>query len=165
MNKNWIQLIIIVMLLSIEFCSEKSLEKMPEKENKVHVPSNSNPVVYFEIPVNDLDRAIQFYKRVFNFTFDKDIIDKNEMALFPFSESSSGISGALAKGKVYKPTKNGVILYFYSENIEKTLQLAKENGGKLLYPKTSNGELGFVAEFEDSEGNRIALHEKTVPSK
>jgi uncharacterized protein len=165
MKKNWILFIIFIILICFEFCSEKSLEKMPDKETKVNIPSKSNPVVYFEIPVKDLDRAIQFYKHVFNFTFEKEMIDKNEMALFPFSETSSGISGALAKGKVYKPTKNGVILYFYSENIEKTLQLVNENGGKLLYPKTSNGELGFVAEFEDSEGNRIALHQKTVPSK
>ena len=34
-----------------------------------------------------------------------------------------------------------------------------KNGGNILYPKTSVGDLGFVAEFEDSEGNRIALHQ------
>ncbi|WP_109097788.1 VOC family protein [Aquimarina sp. AU58] len=118
-----------------------------------------NPVVYFEIPVTDIDRAIKFYKSVFNFTFEKEIIDKNEMALFPFEEENTGISGALAKGEIYKPTHNGVVIYFNTENIDKTLKIAIENGGQMLYPKTSNGDLGFVAEFEDSEGNRIALHQ------
>jgi predicted enzyme related to lactoylglutathione lyase len=30
-------------------------------------------------------------------------------------------------------------------------------GGKVLFPKKSIGELGWVAELEDSEGNCIAL--------
>ncbi|TRX60886.1 VOC family protein [Fulvivirga sp. M361] len=118
-----------------------------------------NPVVYFEIPVTDVDRAIRFYSSVFNVKFEKDSIDHNEMALFPFSDDSFGISGALAKGEIYRPTKDGVVIYFRTENIDETLKLATENGGQVLYPKTSNGDLGFVAEFEDSEGNRIALHQ------
>ena len=78
------------------------------------------------------------------------------MALFPFANKNTGISGALAKGEVYKPTKDGVVIYFKSENIDETLKLATSNGGKILYPKTNNG-IGLVAEFEDTEGNRIAL--------
>ena len=118
----------------------------------------SNPVVYFEIPVKNMDRAMLFYKSVFNFDFAKEIIDNNEMALFPFAEGTSGISGALAKGEIYKPTKEGVLIYFKTENIDETLRLSKENGGHFLYPKTDNG-IGFVAEFEDTEGNRIALYQ------
>ncbi|RWX01699.1 VOC family protein [Flavobacterium cerinum] len=118
----------------------------------------SNPVVYFEIPVADMDRAVQFYSAVFNFEFRNDIIDDNEMALFPFTDETGGISGALAKGEIYKPTINGTLIYFATEDIDQTLKLAVENGGEVLYSKTSNGELGFVAEFKDSEGNRIALH-------
>jgi predicted enzyme related to lactoylglutathione lyase len=89
---------------------------------------------------------------------DKEIIDKNEMALFPFVDENSGISGALAKGEIYKPTKDGVVIYFKTEYIEQTLQLATSNGGQILYPKTDNG-IGLVAEFEDTEGNRIALYQ------
>ena len=70
----------------------------------------SNPVVYFEIPVNDIDRAIKFYKAVFDFDFDKDQIDNNKMTLFHFSEENSGISGALTKGETQKPAKAGVVV-------------------------------------------------------
>jgi hypothetical protein len=59
-----------------------------------------NPVVYFEIPVTDLDRAMQFYAAVFGFDFEKMVIDHNEMALFPLAKDGSGITGALAKGKI-----------------------------------------------------------------
>ncbi|PWN60677.1 VOC family protein [Chryseobacterium oncorhynchi] len=122
--------------------------------------SNTNPVVYFEIPVNDLERAETFYSAVFNFSFDKEIIDHYEMALFPFEEKNSGITGALAKGDVYKPSKNGVIIYFKTGNIEATLHRVIQHGGKILYPKKIDEKYGFaVAEFEDSEGNRIALHQ------
>ncbi|MDR4952322.1 VOC family protein [Chryseobacterium sp. ES2] len=121
---------------------------------------STNPVVYFEIPVNDLERAEKFYTAVFNFSFDKEIIDGYEMALFPFEEKNSGITGSLAKGEVYKPSKNGVIIYFKTENIDQTLEKAVQHGGSVLYPKRIDEKYGFaVAEFEDSEGNRIALHE------
>lgn len=118
----------------------------------------SNPVVYFEIPVNDIDRAIKFYTSVFNFDLDKETIDNNEMALFPFVDENPGISGALAKGEIYIPTKDGVVIYFKTENIDETIKLATANGGQLLYPITDNG-IGLVAEFEDTEGNRIALYQ------
>jgi len=121
--------------------------------DKSSLTKKSNPVVYFEIPVNDMDRSIKFYKAVFGFEFDKETIDNNEMALFPFVDESSGISGALAKGQIYKPTKDGVVIYFNTAHIDETLALATSNGGRMLYPKTDNG-IGFVAEFEDTEGNR-----------
>ena len=118
-----------------------------------------NSVVYFEIPVKDMNRATTFYQSVFDLTFKREIIDKNEMVLFPFTEDGTGISGALARGEIYEPTKNGVVIYFKTENIQETLKKVIESGGQVLYPLTSNGDLGFVAEFEDSEGNRIALHQ------
>lgn len=119
-----------------------------------------NPVVYFEIPVLDMVRAIAFYSAVFDFTFEKNIIDHNEMAFFPFEDGARGITGALAKGEIYVPTMQGVLVYFGTTDIDAILQKAVEAGGEILYPKTSNGELGQVAEFKDSEGNRIALHQK-----
>ena len=119
-----------------------------------------NPVVYFEIPVLDMERAIIFYSAVFDFTFEKNIIDHNEMAFFPFEDGARGITGSLAEGEIYVPTMQGVLVYFGTDDIDAILHKAVEAGGEILYPKTSNGELGHVAEFKDSEGNRIALHQK-----
>jgi predicted enzyme related to lactoylglutathione lyase len=138
-------------------CSEHK-NKSTQQVNKDIIQKKSNPVVYFEIPVIDIDRATRFYSTVFNFKFDTTIIDNNKMALFPFTEEKSGISGALAKGEIYKPTKDGVLIYFNTANIDETLRLANVNGGQILYPKTDNG-IGLVAEFEDTEGNRIALYQ------
>lgn len=117
-----------------------------------------NPVTYFEIPVSSLNRAIEFYSSVFDFQFERSIVDGIEMAFFPYYDGKSGITGALAKGESYVPGLQGVRIYFSSENIEETLHKVVLAGGKILYPLTSVGEWGSVAEFEDSEGNCIALH-------
>lgn len=95
-----------------------------------------NPVVHFEIPVADMDRA---------------------MAFFPRAEGQPGASGALACGDVYVPSKTGPILYFDVPDITPVLARAQAHGGAVLYPRTHVGEAGYVAEIEDSEGNRIAL--------
>lgn len=141
--------VIVILCLTAFYVKKEFMEK-----------SSFNPVVYFEIPVIDMDRAVKFYAAVFDFDFEKEIIDHNENALFPFSEGSQGITGALAKGEIYVPSKTGTLIYFHTESIENTLSKVEKNGGKMLYPKTMIGDLGFVAEFEDSEGNRIALHSK-----
>jgi uncharacterized protein len=115
-------------------------------------------VCYFEIPVTDLERAIMFYTAVFGYQLERVEIDGNEMALFPASEEASRITGALAKGESYIPGKQGSRIYFSIVSIEETLHKVELVGGRVLYPETSIGELGSVAEFEDSEGNCIALH-------
>lgn len=160
----WTKLEIYIQQLWLDFlynfwlCLETIQNQKLTNLVKDNMITKTNPVVYFEIPVNDINRAIKFYTKVFNFDFDKDNIDNNEMALFPFSDENSGISGALAKGEIYKPTKDGVVIYFKSDNIDETLKLVTSNGGQILYSKTDNG-LGFVAEFQDTEGNRIALYQ------
>lgn len=119
-----------------------------------------NPVVYFEIPVLDLDRACDFYSKVFETTLTKEVVDGYQMALFETSDESFGASGALVVGDVYVPSQQGCFLYFGVESIDETIARALELGGSLLYPKKSNGDLGSVTEIQDSEGNRIALHEE-----
>jgi predicted enzyme related to lactoylglutathione lyase len=119
----------------------------------------TNPVMFFEIPATDLERAKTFYKAVFNVSFEDASIDGNDMSFFSFDSELKGISGALAKGETYKPTKEGVIIYFHSKNIDETLEKVLEQNGTIFYPKTSVGSMGFVAEFIDTEGNRIAIHQ------
>ncbi|WP_340064768.1 VOC family protein [Ascidiimonas aurantiaca] len=119
-----------------------------------------NPVVYFEIPVTNMERAQRFYETVFDVAFEKEVIDGNDMALFPFSENQTGITGALAKGDSYRPGREGTLVYFGTDQIDDVLVKAQQNGGAVLYPKTAN-EYGYVAEFEDTEGNRIGLFMKT----
>lgn len=116
-----------------------------------------NPVVHFEIPVTDMDRAVRFYEVVFGYKLRRDKVDGYAMAFFPRADGRPGASGALAQGDVYKPAKAGPVLYFEVADIDAVLARAKAQGAEILYPRKDLGEAGFVAEIEDSEGNRIAL--------
>ena len=116
-------------------------------------------VKHFEIPVSDLDRAVGFYEYIFGIELERQNMDGYEMALFPNTSDGMGASGALAKGDVYVPGKIGPILYFSVESIDRILERLEGIGGIVLYPKKAIEENGFVSEIEDSEGNRIALHQ------
>jgi uncharacterized protein len=120
----------------------------------------SNPVSYFEIPVTDMPRAIAFYERVFGYDLKRTMIDGYDMALFPFADGAPGATGALAKGDVYVPAKSGPTLYFPVTDIDAVLKEARAAGATILYEKKDVGAAGFVAEIEDSEGNRIALSQQ-----
>jgi predicted enzyme related to lactoylglutathione lyase len=66
---------------------------------------------------------------------------------------------ALAEGDVYVPAKAGPIVYVQVQNIAGVLERAQSAGAAILLPIRDIGEDGLVAEFEDSEGNRIALNQ------
>jgi uncharacterized protein len=155
--RSYFALLILSVLLSA--CNPPSPEPKPVAESKPLKKPEANPVGYFEIPVTNMDRAEAFYATVFNLEMHRQTIDGYEMSLFPFDANGFGASGALAKGDVYVPSKMGVVIYFSVKSIDETLKVATQNGASVLYPKKSIGEMGFVAEFEDSEGNRIALHQ------
>jgi uncharacterized protein len=121
------------------------------------VKASTNPVFHFEIPVADMNRAVSFYEQVFGYPLRRENVDGYEMAFFPRANAGAGASGALARGDVYKPSKEGAILYFDVPDLDAVVQRAKARGAKVLYEKKDIGEAGFVAEIEDSEGNRIAL--------
>lgn len=117
----------------------------------------TNPVFHFEIPVSDMDRAKAFYESVFGYRLIRTEVDGYDMAFFPRADGAAGASGALAKGDAYRPSREGAIIYFDVPDIDAVLQKAKQRGSRILYEKKDIGEAGFVAEFEDSEGNRDAL--------
>ncbi len=116
-----------------------------------------NPVIYFEIPVADLERAIAFYGAVFGPTFERADVDGNAMAFFPYAPDRPGASGALAQGDSYTPGHACARLYFTMQDIRATPDKAVAAGGRVLYPPTLVDVFGEVAEIEDCEGNCVAL--------
>jgi uncharacterized protein len=118
----------------------------------------SNPVHWFEIPVCDILRAKDFYESVFECELSLEEVKMMRMATFPMAEKDRGASGALVQAKGYEPRHSGTTVYFSVENIDYVLKRVQDKGGTVLIPKTSIGEYGFIAHFEDSEGNQIALH-------
>ena len=119
-----------------------------------------NIAIHFEIPVQDLERAIRFYEGVFEIALERVHIDGNEMALFPLLDGVAGCSGALAKGESYMPSLDGTRVYLQVTNIEGAMARALASGGVCLYPVTRVVERVRVAKFRDCEGNRIAQQDQ-----
>lgn len=117
-----------------------------------------NPVGWFEIAVTDLKRATKFYEAVFGVKLTPEKMDEWDMAFFPMDHNGAGAAGALFQGKGYTPSKTGTIVYFMTGDIPATLAKVEQNGGKTIFPKKSIGQHGFIAWFEDCEGNTVALH-------
>ena len=122
-----------------------------------------NPVNWFEIPVKDLKRAIRFYETVFGVKLHVEEVGSLQMAWFPMLDNAPGSAGSLVQGDGYTPSLQGTVVYFTSDDIEGTLARVKAKGGKTLLPKIDIGEYGYIAHFEDTEGNRIALHRRKEP--
>jgi hypothetical protein len=120
-----------------------------------------NPVGWFEIATHDLDRATRFYEAVLQLKLDRHDMGPHQMAWFPMDKNAQGAAGTLIKGEYYTPSHAGTLIYFNVQDIPATLGRVAEQGGKVFMEKTSIGEYGFIGMFEDSEGNRIAIHSQT----
>ncbi len=124
----------------------------------------ANMVGWFEIPVVNMQRAKIFYEKVFDIKVQVQDFEGTMMGWFPFSEDSEakGAPGSLVQNeKYYKPSSNGTLVYFSSPEITYELSKVEEAGGVILQEKTLIKEdIGYMALFLDSEGNRIALHSK-----
>jgi predicted enzyme related to lactoylglutathione lyase len=117
-----------------------------------------NPIGWFELPAEDLDRAAKFYTDVFGFDMTRRGNVGYDMVWFPAAENGKGAPGALIKGFGYKPSLEGPILYFTAPDIDAVAERIVKAGGKIHVPKKSIGDYGWIVIFEDSEGNRAGLH-------
>lgn len=126
----------------------------------------NNIVGWFEIAVADMERAIKFYEAVFDIRFQRQQMGPFDMAFFPWSEQegASGAGGALVfHSEFYKPSTDGTLIYFTppSGDLKNELARVEAAGGKVIQEKTLiTEEIGYMAVFFDTEGNRMALHSR-----
>lgn len=122
----------------------------------------NNIAGWFEIPVNDMDRAVRFYETVFGFNLTRMPMPGLDMAWFPWSTEGTGAPGSLVcSPEHYKPSADGVLIYLssISGDLSQELDRVEAAGGKVLIAKRQiSEEHGYMAVFLDTEGNRIALH-------
>ena len=121
----------------------------------------TNPVNWFEIPVTDMERAKKFYESVLDVELSMLSMGPMQMFQFPMVDDTYGSAGTLVQAEGYKPSHDGTLVYFSVGDIDGTLGKVIASGGKTILPKMSIAEYGFVAHFEDSEGNKVALHSMT----
>ena len=118
----------------------------------------TNAINWFEIPVTDFDRAKKFYETLFGAEIMEMPFPNGRYGMLP-SDMQNGVGGGLAQGEGFEPSDKGTIAYLNGgDDLDIPLSRIEQAGGKIIMPKTSIGENGFMAHFIDTEGNRVALH-------
>tara|TARA_R110002096_G_C14604034_1_gene722911 strand:+ start:1834 stop:2202 length:369 start_codon:yes stop_codon:yes gene_type:complete len=118
----------------------------------------NNPVNWFEIATTNLERAKDFYATVFKREFQLIEMPDSKMYMFAGGPDAKGAVGALVQSEQNKPSADGTIVYFECEDAGIESGRVEQAGGKLLFPKMSIGEFGFISQCIDTEGNRIGFH-------
>lgn len=121
----------------------------------------SNPVCWFEIYVQDMPRAKQFYQSVFSTELSllSDPNDQNiEMWVFPSDMNRYGSTGTLVKMEGVPSGRNSTIVYFFSEDCAVEATRIEAAGGKIQQDKMSIGPHGFIIQATDTEGNLFGIH-------
>lgn|SRR5690606_13197887 len=126
----------------------------------------SNPVVHFEIYVEDMARAKAFYETVLETTLVQMPNPTPEMEMdmwfFPMDKDVGmtryGAGGMLVKMEGFVPGGGGTLVYFGCEDCAVVVSRAAAHGGSIFQEKTSIGEHGFCALVKDTEGNLIGFH-------
>lgn len=120
---------------------------------------NRNALNWFEIPVEDFDRARKFYGTIFETELQTHEMGNAKLAFLPCGPGT-GVGGALAKEDTAKPSMNGTLVYLNANpDLIPVLERIEPAGGKIILPRTQvTEEIGYVAVFQDTEGNRVALH-------
>ncbi|MGZ3862880.1 MAG: VOC family protein [Bacteroidia bacterium] len=129
-------------------------------------------IIWFEIPVSDLNRAVKFYSSMLNITIEKTILLNREYGIL--KRTDGGISGTLVKKENAQPGA-GTILFFYVNVLSDAIEAAILGGGRIITPKTLikqvdkdgnrtiaqnliDNQVGYYAELVDSEGNHVSLY-------
>ena len=120
--------------------------------------THRNPVGWFEIYVQDMDRAKSFYQKTFDVAFQRLDSPEVELWAFPMDPAAAGCAGALVKMQGKDSGVGGTIIYFPGDDCGAMAARAVKNGGQLKTPKKSIGDHGFIAHVLDTEGNLIGLH-------
>lgn len=119
--------------------------------NKQH-----NRAVWFDIPVADLDRAVDFYSKVLAIKIQKESFGDFHFAVL---DHDQGNGGCLVPKPEDITADKGVMLYLnVNGRLEDAVEKTEKSGGKVIEPAHAIGPHGFRAVILDSEGNRMVLH-------
>jgi uncharacterized protein len=122
---------------------------------------NANALNWFEIPAKDITRAKKFYESVFAINMqDMGEMMGMKMVGFPSEMGNGKVSGGLVQSEMHKPSTEGAVVYLNANpSIQTVIDRIETAGGKVVMPKTQiSPEIGCMAFFIDSEGNKVALH-------
>lgn len=120
--------------------------------------------VHFEIHVDDMRRAQDFYAEVFGWGYE----DYSEYAGMPYfgvvtgPEDQPGINGALIMRRAPLAEGNPIgasVLTMGVESFDGTQEAILANGGEVALPKYALPGMAWQGYFTDPEGNLFGVHQ------
>ena len=118
----------------------------------------ANAINWFEIPATNHDRAVKFYGAVLGLDLQPMEMQGIKMAFL--SNNPGEVGGSICTGEGYKPSADGALIYLNGgDDLSTPLSKVEGAGGKVVMPKTKiSDEIGYMAFFMDTEGNKVAFH-------
>ncbi|MGD9673315.1 MAG: VOC family protein [Candidatus Nitrosocosmicus sp.] len=118
-------------------------------------------IKHFESPADDIQRAVGFYRDIFNWELEKWANPENPNMDYWFIKTKDekgilGISGGMMKRQ---SSDHKVTNYITVGSIDEYTIKITEKGGKIVIPKTEIPNMGYFTVFLDSEGNMLGLYE------
>jgi predicted enzyme related to lactoylglutathione lyase len=118
-------------------------------------------VQHFEIAADDVNRAQEFYKKVFGWTMQRmnnPVRPEEDYWTFETKddEGKRGLSGGLMKRQSPQQT---VTNYITVSSIDEYSSKINQSGGKIIIPKITLPNMGFISVCLDSENNMFGLFE------
>jgi len=116
--------------------------------------------VWIEIPVKDMERAMQFYQAVFKLPPTEITTDATRRTTTLINTSPEGNPGiSLNQTQNFAPSDKGPLVYLDAgEDLTQPLNRVEAAGGTIIEPKTAMGDMGNYATIRDTEGNVFALY-------
>jgi uncharacterized protein len=114
-------------------------------------------IVHFDIPADNLERAKNFYAKLFGWKFQRPL-EEMEYYLMETEDldGKPGPGGGLGKRGT---ADQRIVNYIGVISIDEYLSKVQELGGKVLMPKSEVPGWGFLAICMDTENNTFGLWE------
>ncbi|QYJ76723.1 MULTISPECIES: VOC family protein [Shewanella] len=120
-----------------------------------------NPIAWFEIYVNNMDRAKAFYEAVLDIKLEALQVPEEpgfSMWSFPADMENYGASGALVHMPGFEAGGNSTLVYFACDDCALEESRVAAAGGTVQREKMSIGQYGYISLAIDTEGNMLGLH-------
>lgn len=127
------------------------------------IDEHTNVITWFEIPVENIERAKTFYETILDLQLVKRNDGGDEALFFPYNpavvQATSGrVTGVLSKSDKNKPSASGTVVYINaSPDLQLVVDRVEKAGGKVVVPRIEI-PAGYIALIIDSEGNKVGLH-------
>jgi uncharacterized protein len=118
-------------------------------------------VMHFEIHASNPERAIDFYKKVFGWTFQKWEGPMPYWLVTTGPEGEPGINGGLLARQGGEPVDgqavNAYVCTVGVDQIDASISKAQSSGATVAVPKMPVPGVGWLAYFKDTEGNIFGM--------